>query len=370
MHYIRKYKKKNGDTTYTACIRVAGYPTMTATFKGEDARKKAKAWVQKKESHMLLGKHFKPTEFNTYTVRELIDWYIEHDLPLRKSDQAKYKMHLEWWKKEIGDYSLKAITNIVLIKYRDKLRNEPCKIPIANQEARTSKVKTLSPATVNRYMASLSIVFSKAVKVYGWLDENPMLKVEKLREPRGRERFLKDKEIQRLLQACREISYETYLCVLIALSTGARYSEITNLKWDNIDLEHRALYFMNTKNGENRGVPITSYVYDELINFQKIRNINSDYLFTTKDGQHILYIRGYFEKAVEQAKINDFHFHDLRHTAASYLEKSGCGDIITASILGHKTLAMTQHYSHFGTEFKAEALQRMNENMLKGVITG
>lgn len=139
-------------------------------------------------------------------------------------------MHLEWWEKEIGAYYLSAIDNIMLTEYRDKLSKEKCLIPRKGMSPKLS-TKTRSNATVNRYMASLSTVFSIAVKEYGWIEENPMLKVIKKKEPRGRVRFLEDKEVVKLLNECKKESFELYLCVMIALSTGARYSEITTLSW-------------------------------------------------------------------------------------------------------------------------------------------
>ena len=274
MATITKRKKQNGSFTYKACIRIKGYPTVTATF---DKMSDAKIWVAENEAPRKKGLHIKNCSAQKHTVAELIDRYIEFKLSERNSDIDKFKMHLAWWKKEIGAYYLSALDNIMLTEYRDKLSKEKCLIPRKNMSPKISE-RTRSNATVNRYMATLSIVLSTAVKEYGWLNENPMLKVVKKKEPRGRVRFLQDKEVCRLLTECRKLSYELYLCVLIALSTGARYSEILGLQWENVDLIHRQFNFLNTKNGEDRGVAITSVVYNELIKFKKVRNINSNYL--------------------------------------------------------------------------------------------
>lgn len=366
MAEIRKRKRKNGECSYAVAIRIKGCPPMYATFSRlTDARE----WIAENELPLKRGKHIKNSNAKKHTVAELIDRYIKYELPNRNSDQDKYKMHLEWWKSQIGAYLLSSIDNIMLSEYRDKLSGEKCLIPRKNMEPKVSKKKR-SNATINRYMSSLSTVLSIAVKEYGWLDENPMLKVVKRKEPRGRVRFLEDKEVKKLLIECRKQSYELYLCVLIALSTGARYSEVTNLTWKNVDLKNKQFHFLNTKNGDNRGVAITSNIYQELKGFKKVRNINSDYLFATKDGKKILYLRGQFEKALDQAKIKNFHFHDLRHTAASYLAKGGAGLLEIADILGHKTLAMVQRYSHFTKEHSAQVLENMNAQMFKNVSIG
>ncbi|MDD3237909.1 MAG: site-specific integrase [Candidatus Gastranaerophilales bacterium] len=366
MAEIKKRRRKNGDFSYTASIRIKGCPIMTATF---SRLTDAKEWISENELPLKRGKHIKNSNAQKHTAGELIDRYIEYELKNRKSDKDKYKMHLAWWKKQIGAYLLSSIDNIMLSEYRDKLSKEKCLIPRKNMSPKISD-KTRSNSTVNRYMASLSTVLSLAVKEYGWLDENPMLKVIKKKEPRGRVKYLTDKEVEKLLSACLQQSNELYLCILIALSTGARYSEITNLSWKDVDMEHKQFHFLNTKNGDDRGVAITSNVYAELLKFQKIRNINSDLLFATKDGRKTLYIRGQFENALKTAKIKDFHFHDLRHTAASYLAKGGASLLEIATILGHKTLAMVQRYSHLTKGHTAEVLENMNIQMFKNVHIG
>lgn len=366
MATILRRKDKSGKIRYTARIRVKGYPELTATF---DKIADAKVWVAQNETQRKLGKHIRGGTYQKHTVAELIDRYLKYQLKERKSDQDKFRLHLGWWKKQIGAYYLNGLDNIMLTEYRDKLSSEKCLVPRKGMSSKES-LRPRSNSTVNRYLATLSTVLSTAVKEYGWLDENPMLKVVKKKEPRGRVRFLEDREVKKLLKECLKLSYELYLCVLIALSTGARYSEILGLQWQNVDLKHRQFHFLNTKNGDNRGVAITSTVYAELKEFKKVQNINSDYLFATKDSKTVLYLRGQFEKAVTNAKLTDFHFHDLRHTAASYLAKNGASLLEIATILGHKTLAMVQRYSHLTKNHTAQVLENMNKEMFKGLKCG
>lgn len=363
MAEIKKRKKKDGTYSYTACVRVRGCRSVHATF---DKITLAKSWAAEKQKELNMGKYLKPSEYQKHTVSELIDRYLKYELPQRKSDQEKFKMHLDWWKNEIGAYHINRIDSILLTECRDKLSNEKCLIPRKGMKPKLSDKKR-SNSTVNRYMATLSIVFGYAVKEYGWIEENPVIKVKKKKEPKGRIRFLEQKEVERLLKECRKQSYELYLCVLIALSTGARYSEILGLNWKEVDLEHRQFYFLDTKNGEHRGVAITSTVYKELCNFKKVQNINSNKVFATKDGKTVIYLRGQFERAVEQAKLENFHFHDLRHTAASFLAKGGASLLEIATILGHKTLAMVQRYAHLTKNHTAKVLENMNKEMFEDI---
>lgn len=357
MATIRELTKKNGKKTYHVEVRITGYKPMRATF---DRKTDAKTWASELESKMRRGKKIKDAEAQKHTLNELIERYIENELPQRKSDQEKFKMQLKWWQKEIGAFLLSDITPSLLSQCKDKLGKEDAIKPKNGN-------KTRSNATINRYLACLSIVLSKGVKEWEWLEENPMLKVTKKTEPKGRTRYLTDDERNRLLNACKEQSYELYLLVLIAVCTGARYGEITNLKWQNIDFENRLFHFLNTKNGENRGVPFSSIVYKELQAFAKVRNIKSDYIFVRPDGKKIIYFKGMFYNAMEQAEIKNFKFHDLRHTAASYLAMNGASLLEIAEILGHKTLAMVKRYSHLTQKHTANLIESMNTKKLGGI---
>ncbi len=355
MAEIKKRVKKNGKISYTASIRIKGYPTMSATF---ERLTDAKTWIGEHESKMKRGKKIKYAEAIKHTLSELIDRYIEEELPNRKSDQAKFKMQLGWWKERIGAYLLSEVTPSLLSQCKDTLSKEPSLHPVKGRTTR-------SGATINRYMACLSIVFSLAVNEWEWMEENPMLKVSKKPETRGRVRYLSEEEKRNLLAECKKISKELYLLVLIAVTSGARHGEIINLKWQNIDFNNRLYHFLDTKNGEDRGVPISHIALQELKEFSKVRNIKTDYVFGNKDGK-LMYLTDKFEKAVELAGITDFHFHDLRHTAASYLAMNGASLLEIAEILGHKTLAMVKRYSHLTQKHTASLIDKMTEKEFGG----
>lgn len=363
MAEIKKRLKRDGTYSYTACIRLQGFEHRTATF---TRMTDAKIWGADTETQLRQGKYVKSNKEQKRTVADLIDRYIEFELPERKSDKAKYRMMLNWWKSQIGNCYLSTINNIMLAEYRDKLSMTHCKVPIGHNKYKEGK-KLLSNATVNRYLASLSIVFTSGVQEYGWLEDNPLLKVKKKKEPKGRVRYLNQDEVSRLLHNCMQESYHLFLAVFIALSTGARYGEITGLKWQNVDMKNKQFHFLDTKNGEDRSAKITPMVYDELLNFSKVRNIKSDYLFASADGSHILYLRSGFKRALIKSNISDFHFHDLRHTAASNLAMNNATLIEIAVILGHKTLAMVQRYAHLTKDHTDEVLENMNEKIFENI---
>lgn len=363
MAWIQKRTDKKGKIKYTALIRIKGYPAMSATF---DRMTDAKLWVADNETKMKKGKHIKDAEAKKHTLAELIDRYIEFELPKRKSDHRKYEMHLLWWKDKIGAYLLSDIKPSLLSKYKEILSKEP------SPKATKSHILR-SGATVNRYMASLSIVLTKAYKEWEWIDENPMIKVSKNKESRGRTRFLSTDEQKALLDACRESTNPLlYTLVILALSTGARYGELVNLKWENVKFDDAAqdvtLYLMNTKNGDNRSVTIDNIGYKLLKEHSKVRKLNTKLVFARADGKKPYDLRRQWENALIKAKISDFHFHDLRHTTASNLAMGGAGLRDIAEILGHKTLSMVQRYAHLTKKYSTNILKTLNEKQFEGIL--
>ena len=313
-------------------------------------------------------RHFKTSESKKRTLADLIDRYIENELAQRKSDNQKFDVQLNWWKKHIGPYSLCDVTPALIAEYRDQLQKEPFTYKKTEDGKKVPKYR--SNATVNRYMAALSIAMTIATNEWGWLDENPMRKVKKRTEPKGRVRFLAEEEKVALLKACKKVDNPyLYTVVVLALSTGARFSEIMNLKWQDVDFERRRLIFMDTKNGEHRAAPLSQFPFEVLKNHSKIRKINSQYVFARSDGKAPMEIRKHWFIAIKDAGITDFKFHDLRHSAASYLAMSGATLLEIGQILGHKTSEMTKRYAHLTEQHTADVLERMNEKQFRN-ITG
>lgn len=371
MAEIKKRIKKNGEPSYTASIRIKGYKPVTKTFK---LKTDAKEWANKTETEIRENINFPKRKAQKYTVGEIIDKFIENELPKRKPKaQTEFKMVLDWYKNEIGEYYLSSLTTETLVDCRNKLARKRKEIPIRNKElkhlAPRMSEKTLSPATINKYMTYMRVVFAYCVNDLDILDLNPMAKVKKLSEKNARKRYLELKEIAKLLNACKNADYELYLCVLIALLATARKSEILHLTWATVDLENKMFYFLDTKNGTDRGTPMHDYIYNELVAFKaqnKVRSLNNDYIFKTPDGKPKESLIGkLFPKIVKQCGIKDFRFHDLRHTGASWQAMDGISQPITQKILGHKSPAMTNRYSHLRDDSLRPAINQVGDKILK-----
>jgi integrase len=139
-----------------------------------------------------------------------------------------------------------------------------------------------------------------------------------------------------------------------------RQGEILNLKWKDIDLSRSRLVLHETKNNERRGVPIVGLAHQVLTDLSKVRRIDSPLVFPGNDPKRPIKIRNAFEFAVETAKIDDFRFHDLRHTAASYLAMNGATLAEIAEVLGHKTLQMVKRYAHLSDAHTTSVVEKMN----------
>ncbi len=222
MATIDKRISSSGKTTYRVRTRLKGFPPQIATF----ARKTdAEKWAAATESAQREGRYFTTSEAQRHTLSELIERYQREVLPHKPKNERNQRLQLNWWKAQLGCFRLVDVTPAKIAECRDRLR-----------DARMHNGKLRSPATVVRYLAVLSHAFTVAMKEWGWVNDNPLRKVARPTEPRGRVRFLDDDERERLLAACRASeSPLLYPIVVLAMSTGMRKGEILGLQWQQVD---------------------------------------------------------------------------------------------------------------------------------------
>ncbi|MFA6687844.1 MAG: site-specific integrase [Desulfuromonas sp.] len=360
MATIQERKRKDGAKSYKAIIRIKGYKTQTASF---ERKTDARLWVQQTEAAIREGRHFKTREAKRHTIADLIDRYVDNVLPCKSRIMVeKQRFQYQWWKDNYGYMVLSELTPSRIVEAREYLAKEP----LPEAKSRNGNRKR-SPASVNRYLAALSHALTIAVNEWGWLEDNPMRNVSRMKESSGRIRFLNDSERKRLLEACADSSHEyLHLIVLLALSTGARKMEILNLRWNQVDINNKAIYLTDTKNGENRRLHVYGYALDELKRLSKVRRIDTNLVFPGKNRSSPCVFYKPWKEALIKANIEDFRFHDLRHSAASYLAMSGATPSEIADILGHKTLQMVKRYAHLSDSHVSSVVQRMNDKFLQG----
>lgn len=339
MAAIQKRVGKDGSISYRVQIRLKGFAPESASF---ERLTDAKAWTQKTEADMKAGRHFGQSKRHTFN--ELANEYMPH---------AKDKMRLDYWRGVFGPESLDTITPSRISKQRDKLLSEETprfatpETGNALEDSKRLRMKRTG-ATVNRYLASLSACLGYGVKTLQWIERNPCERIEKPAENKGRVRYLCDEERTALLAACKPRD-DLYLAVVLALTTGARQAEVMTLRMRQIDFKRQVITLNKTKNGETRSLPLVGTALTLLQERAKVRNLHDDRIFPPTQAakkSECLDLRQPWEKALKTAGIRDFHWHDLRHTAASYLAMSGVSLVEISKILGHRTMQMVSRYSH------------------------
>ncbi len=353
MATIEKRISAEGEITYRVKIRIKGTPEQTATF---ERLTDAKRWTQQTEAAIREGRYFKTSEAKRHTLADAIVRYQESVLPSKPKSFKDQLVQLNWWKDAIGAYSLADITPALLAEHRDLLG-----------QGMTTRGKPRSHATINRYLAAISHVFTIAIKEWGWLENNPILKLTKMREPRGRVRFLSDDERERLLKVCRESKSQVlYPFVVLALSTGARKMELLGMHWPQVDLTRGVITLHETKNGERRVLPLTGYALNLMKEHARVRQLSTDLVFPAHNLQGPIDLRKPWETALTRAGIKEFRLHDLRHSAASYLAMNGASLAEIAEVLGHKTLHMVKRYAHLSEAHTMGVVERMNKKIFGG----
>ena len=251
---------------------------------------------------------------------------------------------MSWWERELGGRRVVELSAADIGDALDRL--------------------TCGPATANRYLTVFKHVLSVASREGEWITDNPASRVRARKEPRGHLRYLSDEERRRLLAACRTSDEQRlYALVVVALGTGARQGELLSLRWSDIDLVRCRATLEHTKHGERRVLALEGPVLDVLRERMAVRRIGVAQVFGSERGL-ATFPRNAWEQALREAGVPDFHFHDIRHTFASYMAMSGATLAELAEALGHKTLAMVKRYAHLSEAHTSGAVRRMTEKFL------
>lgn len=324
-------------------IRYAGLDGRTVfESSGSDSFKKAEALYVQRKNSIQEGKQPEIIKIKNHTFNQLITEY------------SKWTQRQRSFKQKANVISQLADTfgNIPLRRFNTMLVEQ-------YQTERLQKGN--KPATINRHIATIKHIFTKAVD-WNMVEEETLKRIRKvklLEENNRRLRFLSKEECQALISHCQG---NTKAIVITALNTGCRKGEILSLKWDNVDLKHGFLLLDVTKNGERREIPINDTLRHTLQGLT--RRLDVPYVFhDAVTGKHYGDVKRSFNTALRRSGIKDFHFHDLRHTFASHLVMAGV-DITTVSrLLGHKSLAMTLRYSHLAPEHMTKAVDLLDSTI-------
>ncbi|MBQ8636298.1 site-specific integrase [bacterium] len=284
-------------------------------------------------------------------LKEVIPLYLTYSKTNKKShkgDVFSTKIFIKYF----GNIELNEITPQLIEDFKTKIKAD-----------RNNK-----NATINRHLEALSKMLNIAV-ANNLLDKNPMWSVKKLKENNYKIRVLLVDEEKRLFEEI-ERGYEVvgrdrkkkiiypYLhlrpLIICALQTGMRRGEIFNLKWKCIDFEYEFIELLETKSGKSRRVPISSKLMEVLNSLSR----DSEYVFVNQNtGEPYNDIKNSFHTVLKKANIENFRFHDFRHTAATRMLEKGADIRTVQEILGHSSVVITQRYTHSTPQYKKKAIE-------------
>lgn len=339
-------------TRYRAHVRRTGFKSQSKAFY---SHAEAKAWLRNAESD---AEQQKDQDKGVYRFSAVADLFAK--TPARRGTKFWSPTHFQYWEEQFGQRDIKTIT-------RGDINVAVSALQVKKAERRTIDGlvkltdKPISSSTVNRYLASLSSLFNFALDT-GLVDRHPIKggQVRKLTEGNGRTRILTLEEEEKLIaEAGRSTWPNMRLFLLLALTTGARKSELLRIRWADIDLDRRIAVLPKTKNGEARSLPLVHSVCAELKTARKIQPLTSDLVFFNPKNpskpknietiwKHVRQRAGLEADRVDS--LDRVVLHSTRHTAATKLIRGGANLIQAAAVTGHKTVSVLKKYTHLGAD--------------------
>ena len=311
MAYIlrRKGKKK---VSYRAQVRRQGFKTIHKTF---ESKTDAKKWARAMERKYDLGDFSDYNEANKLTLGDLFKRFISEG---KHKKRKSWKMYV--WRTNILLSDTISDTNLLRLSSKHLA------------EFKERKLKEVGPSTFNKYLSLISVVIETAIKDWGiYMPLNPTRNVGREKESNPRDRVLENNEHERLLKAC-SISDNRYLLPMFEFSieTAIRKGEMLSLKYNQINFEKRVLTLYDTKNGEDRTIPLSTKAIYVLKSVP--RRLDGRIFPMTPDS-----LKFWWKQAKRRAKIHkDLRWHDLRRHACTLFFDKGLNVPEVQLISGHK----------------------------------
>ena len=328
--------------------RLVKRPKYKTEVVGKSARAAKKLLARREaewEKKKYLDEIEEQVELVHYTFAELVSWYL--GLPVAKNKRS--------YDKDVQ--RSKHLLNYFGAMRADKIK--PSMVESFQHEMlgrKSYRGRKYKPATVNRMLALMKRIFNLAVREDMVL-KNPCWKVSMLPENNQRDRVLSADELDRLLA---ELPAHLRPIVLVGYYTGMRRQEILGLTWSRVDMEAGFidLESKDTKTSEPRRLYFNDVLRDVFEKAGKVRGLHHDRVFTYR-GKPIAHIRKSFNAACQRAGIENFVFHDLRHTFNTNMRKAGVDHTVIMKLTGHKTMAMFNRYNTVDREDAWAAMRRL-----------
>ena len=315
MAYIRRIKYKS-KVSYQVQVRRQGFTTIVKTF---PTRKDAQIWSRKMERKFDLGDLSDYSEASKQTLGDLIKRYIREG----KHEGRKDKVNIDYrvnnlLKDTIADINLLRLSTRHIAEYRDRCR------------------KNWSANTFNNHKSLLSIIIDTAITDWGiYLPFNPCKAIKREKIPKPRNRILEGDEEQRLIEACEQSKF-VYLksMVQFSIETAIRQGELLKARREHVNWEKRTLTLYDTKNGEDRTIPLSEKAFSILSSLPK--QFSGELFPISSWGRARDELNWHWKLALRTAKIKNLRWHDLRRHACSLLFEKGLSVPQVQVLSGHK----------------------------------
>jgi integrase len=350
---LRAHKALDGSMTFTATVRVAGFKSHSETFPTRDA---ASAWFVSKQAELRKlrreqGAAVRP-DLPGLTVAGVIASYLDdREVKKLRTYDDVHRLLCEWSQDDAGAVRVLDVS------------------PLTWREARERLGRGRGPGTTNRYLSAMR-------GAWNWARAAALIPVDRiwppklmLREPSGRQRYLTDAELARLLEAAQAHSAIMHAAVVASVATGLRLGELLRLDWPDVNLTRQVLEVRVTKTDRPRTVHLPAPACDALkaLQGEKVRRIAGP-VFTMPDGTRLrkTTLNARWRNVRTAAGLTDFRWHDLRHSAASFLAQAGANLFEIGSVLGHRSPSVTQRYSHLVQGAPLAAHAKLEEKLRRG----
>jgi integrase len=309
-------------------------------------KREAEAIFQKKMVEWRRKVHLGIEQKKDLTVSELVDWYLALPRTLQVRSAYKIIQHCRRLKRHFGDLKISELKPYMVEEYQRKRLSE-----ISNRGT------NYKPASINREIEVLKRMCNLAVRE-DLLEKNPCFKVTRLPENNARNRTLSLEELDRLVQLLPRHAADL---VIVGYFTGMRFGEIVGLTWDRVNLRDGCLYLtpMDTKTNEPRDFYFNGILREVFERVSKIKATGQSFVFTYR-GKPIRSIKIALASGLKKAKIENFRFHDLRHTFNTNMRKAGVERTVIMKLTGHKTDSMFRRYNTVDALDAREAMRRLD----------
>lgn len=280
------------------------------------------------------------------TFREFIRerYYQQRMSMLSPNSRKREKLRLQQLIAEFGDKMLHDVDGELIEDFR--MRYPSLK--------KTKKVRPASAASALNHMIKPLKAAFKMAAAWGYLRTHPLRDVKLMKEPPGRDHYIATIDAFTVLYTRASLELKPWL--IFGLYTGLRKSAISALTRNDIESSARELKVRNSK-----GRTYRVYLHDEVVRcLEELGPSVSDArLFRTHDEKPAPFPEREFRRARKLAGLNELHFHDLRHTYATWLRESGVDPMTVAQLLGHRVHAMTGRYAHLTAEQRKRAIEKL-----------